>query len=207
MATKKAQDELGERLEMRYVPLRTAVLWEKNPKQHDMGAIIQSIEQNGFVDPPKFDSALGAIVFGNGRTHALQLMVRNQQDRPRGIVEVDGEWHVPVIFGIDADSQAAAVRFAIDHNNLTLLGGNFGPNDLLRMYDENLYREALRGLADEDMLPITVDGEDLEALFAALPKEREEPVAPDQFASYGEDIAVEHQCPKCGYQWSGGKAA
>jgi ParB-like chromosome segregation protein Spo0J len=25
---------------------------------------------------------------------------------------------------------------------------------------------------------------------------------PDDFQSYGEDIATEHQCPKCGYKWS-----
>jgi len=26
--------------------------------------------------------------------------------------------------------------------------------------------------------------------------------SPDDFQSYGEDIATEHQCPKCGYKWS-----
>jgi len=29
-------------------------------------------------------------------------------------------------------------------------------------------------------------------------------MAPDDFAEYGEDIDTEHQCPKCGYRWSGG---
>lgn len=33
-----------------------------------------------------------------------------------------------------------------------------------------------------------------------------EPVAsPDDFPEVGEGLEVEHQCPKCGYQWSGGK--
>lgn len=27
--------------------------------------------------------------------------------------------------------------------------------------------------------------------------------APESFASYDEDIETEHECPKCGYQWSG----
>jgi ParB-like chromosome segregation protein Spo0J len=27
--------------------------------------------------------------------------------------------------------------------------------------------------------------------------------SPDEFVEYGEDINTEHQCPKCGYQWSG----
>ncbi len=31
-----------------------------------------------------------------------------------------------------------------------------------------------------------------------------QPNAPEDFREYGEDIEIEHQCPKCGYQWSGG---
>jgi len=27
--------------------------------------------------------------------------------------------------------------------------------------------------------------------------------APDEFPAYGDDIDVEHRCPKCGYEWSG----
>lgn len=30
-----------------------------------------------------------------------------------------------------------------------------------------------------------------------------EPEAPEDFAEFGDDIATEHQCPKCGYKWSG----
>lgn len=33
-----------------------------------------------------------------------------------------------------------------------------------------------------------------------------EAVAPDDFASYDESIPIEHQCPKCGYKFSGGEA-
>lgn len=29
--------------------------------------------------------------------------------------------------------------------------------------------------------------------------------APDEFKEFDEDIETEHECPKCGYQWSGGK--
>jgi len=30
---------------------------------------------------------------------------------------------------------------------------------------------------------------------------------PDEFAEYGDDIETEHECPKCGYRWSGGELA
>jgi hypothetical protein len=28
---------------------------------------------------------------------------------------------------------------------------------------------------------------------------------PEEFKSYDENLATEHTCPKCGYEWSGGK--
>jgi hypothetical protein len=28
---------------------------------------------------------------------------------------------------------------------------------------------------------------------------------PDDFGEVDEDIDTEHECPKCGYKWSGGK--
>jgi hypothetical protein len=33
----------------------------------------------------------------------------------------------------------------------------------------------------------------------------DEPQAPDDFGSIDENIETEHECPKCGYKWSGGK--
>lgn len=30
-----------------------------------------------------------------------------------------------------------------------------------------------------------------------------EPEAPSEFPAFGEDIATDHCCPKCGYRWSG----
>ena len=26
---------------------------------------------------------------------------------------------------------------------------------------------------------------------------------PQEFSEYGEDIATEHRCPRCGYEWRG----
>lgn len=80
---------------------------------------------------------LEALVHGNGRTEALERMRKAGKEPPRGIgVLDDGEWAVPVIFGVDAASKAAAVAFAIDHNNLTLLGGNLKIEDVLGIWDE-----------------------------------------------------------------------
>lgn len=157
----------GERLELRYIRLDQAVLWDDNPKQHDLGALAAAIRRYGFQDPPKFDATLGALVYGNGRTHALTWMRRQHEPLPRGILrDQEGHWYLPVKFGLDLESQAVARAFALDHNNLTMAGGEFSPLDIGRMWDQGAYNQMLRGLSDEGLLPVTVDDEDLALLDA-----------------------------------------
>jgi hypothetical protein len=43
----------------------------------------------------------------------------------------------------------------------------------------------------------------LDGLLAGLDAAPETPAAPEDFTSYDEDLATEHECPKCGYSWSG----
>jgi hypothetical protein len=88
------------------------------------------------------------------------------QELPRGLA-VDPEsqeWLVPVLFGVDAESQMAAQAYAVDHNNLVLSGGNFTVADLVGLWDESEYARILTGLAQEQMSPITVSADDLDAL-------------------------------------------
>ena len=62
---------------------------------------------------------------------------------------------------------------------------------------------------DVDQLLQDVEaGVDLSALFSddeleALMKDATR-AAPDEFAEVDETLPVEHHCPKCGYEWSGG---
>jgi hypothetical protein len=118
-----------ERLRLEYVPLATVALWDKNPKRHDVGGIIEAIQTYGFKDPPKYEPALnegkGGIVAGNGRIICLQMMKAEGMPRPRGIDETADDWAVPVVFGVDAESEAAAEAYAVDHNNLTMAGGDY----------------------------------------------------------------------------------
>lgn len=63
------------------------------------------------------------------------------------------------------------------------------------------------GLLRAELVELKVDGYaldltgfDAESLATLLAS----PEAPGEFGAYGEDIPTEHQCPKCGYRWSGG---
>jgi hypothetical protein len=160
-------------LRLEYVPLSQVILWDRNPKLHDIGGLVESIKRHGFKDPLKFEPALndgeGGIVEGNGRGQALEAMHRQEPDKPpRGIdvIKDTGEWAVPVLFGVDAESEQAAEAYGVDHNNLTYMGGE-GVNlwDLARMWDHEAYLGLLSDLAEGEVLPISISGDDLDALL------------------------------------------
>lgn len=183
-----------ERLELRYIPLAQARRWDENPKRHDLDALVRSIETHGFGDPPKLDSTLGALVYGNGRTEALERMRQAGNEPPRGIgVTEDGDWAVPVIFGVDAESRAAAVAFAIDHNNLTLLGGGLAAEDLLQIWDEKALQRVLAEVPDAGGLLASLDAGDVDAL---LQGPSYEPVSADEQSRLDEKAPL--TCPECG---------
>lgn len=187
-----------ERLELRYVPLVQAKLWDENPKLHDLEALVRSIETHGFGDPPKYDATLGALVYGNGRTEALERMRQEGQQPPRGIgVLEDGGWAIPVIFGVDALSRAAAVAFAIDHNNLTLLGGSLGVHDLLAIWDEEKLVKVLEETPDAGRLLASLEPEDVDTLLGGPDFD---PASEDEQSRLDQKKKV--TCPECGHEFA-----
>ena len=157
----------GEQLSLRYIPLSAARQWDRNPKKHDLQALTESIKTHGFRDPPSYDIQLDAFVEGNGRTEALQWMASHGEDCPRGIaIDVQtGEWCMPVLFGVDARSRLAAERYGIDHNNLTMAGGDFTALDMAKVWTP-AYIDILKDLGQAKLLPVSVDGDDLDTLIA-----------------------------------------
>lgn len=192
-----ASAESNERLELRYIPLAQARRWDDNPKRHDLDALVRSIETHGFGDPPKYDATLEALVYGNGRTEALERMRQADKEPPRGIgVLDDGEWAVPVIFGVDAESHAAAVAFAVDHNNLTMLGGSLKLEDLLAIWDEEGLRHLLESSPDARSLLASMDGNDLDSLLGGPSFE---PVGESDQPRLDEKAMI--TCPECGHEF------
>lgn len=188
-------------LRIEYVPLDDILLWDRNPKMHDIGALLESIWRYGFVDEPKYDAALGAIVFGNGRLMALAQGRAAGREPPRGIkLDPGGAWLVPIKFGVDQSSSAEAEALGVDHNNLTMAGGDFTAIDMARAWNGQ-YLDLLRALADQEVRPVTVSDEALAALAAAVRHD----LPPGEFTEFGDDIPIDHVCPKCGYRWSGGE--
>ncbi|NJL28743.1 MAG: hypothetical protein HC897_13045 [Thermoanaerobaculia bacterium] len=186
-----------EKLELRYIPLDQARRWDDNPKKHDLPALIKSIETHGFGDPPKYDAALGALVTGNGRTEALEQMRAEGKVPPRGIAVLEGgQWAMPILFGVDAASRAAAVAFAIDHNNLTLLGGGLGFTDLLAIWDEQGLQKVLADVPDASKFLASLDSQDLDSLIHGPSFE---PAALDDQSRLDQNKMI--TCPECGHEF------
>lgn len=172
----------GEVLTLRYIALGEVRQWERNPKKHDVGAIWKSIQQHGFKDPPKYEPKLnggGGIVEGNGRSHVLAEMQRAGEAPPRGITATKEDWLIPVLFGVDAASERAAEAYGVDHNNLVLSGGDFSAFDISKLWDETAYAALLTDLAQFEALPMSVDGDDVDALIQQLAN----PPAPSRSSS------------------------
>lgn len=165
---------------IKFLPINEAykLRWDENPKEHDIGSIAESISRHGLVELPKFDATLGSIVAGNGRIEALVMMHRTNHEPPRGIVvDDDGTWLVPVLYGVDATSADEAIAYAIDSNNLVLAGGDFTPLQAAKMWKTGIYEVKLIELALRGVSPVSVRADDLDALIRLRERQDDEAAA------------------------------
>jgi hypothetical protein len=158
-----------------WIPVQRAVqlLWSENPKLHDVGLLVQSIEKHGFQELPRYDinlpnvsGGMGAIKAGNGRIETLAAMERDAMSLPRGLAQEKESkaWVMPILMGTDVDSVNAARAYAIDSNNLTMSGGDYSLLDILKLWKSDDYIKLLNDLAQDDSLPVTIDGDAMDWL-------------------------------------------
>jgi hypothetical protein len=185
-------------LQIRYVRLADAVLWDRNPKKHDMGGIITSIRLHGFRDAPIYDATLGAIVAGNGRTTALAQMREGGEGAPHGVVvDRNEEWWLPMQFGIDARSREQAEAFGLDHNLLTATGGDLGFTELVGLFDHDRLVEVLQSSVEANVQVVSLDPDDLEALLR--------PPVPSEGHELGREVSAGITmvtCPERGHRFA-----
>lgn len=144
--------------------------WPDNMKRHDIPTVMASIRENGYRDPVGYDRTLNAIVEGNGRVEALVTMYdEDRDDPPDGVVWTPRTWKIPVIVGMDAKTVQDAIRYAIDHNNTTVMHAGADAADVLKLWDLREYAAVLKQL---DEKPVTF-GEDDDALLQQLLTEPE----------------------------------
>ena len=153
--------------------------YDRNAREHppeQVAALARSITEFGFT-VPLLVAEDGEIIAGHGREMAA---------RELGMAEV------PVIVARGwTEEQRRAYRIA---DNALALGSEWN-DDLLRVEIAALREDEF------DLGLLALDPADLERL--SLPVEAAEVEAPEEFKEFGEDVETDHQCPKCGYKWSG----
>ncbi len=96
----------------------------RNPKQHDIGAILQSMARFGFGEPGLLDERTGRLVAGHGRLEALHALRIAGEDPPDGVeIAPDGHWCMPVVEGWRSTDDDEAEAMGVALNRITERGG------------------------------------------------------------------------------------
>ncbi|RRR70195.1 MAG: hypothetical protein EI684_13700 [Candidatus Viridilinea halotolerans] len=119
-----------------YTPLSTLLRAPRNPKQHDLAALRQSLARWGFTQPLAIDERTGALVEGHGRLDVLQALQREGAPPPARVKSKGNEWLVPVVRGLAFTSDQEAEAYLLAANQLTIAGG----------WDEGLLAETIASL-------------------------------------------------------------
>ena len=109
---------------------------DKNPKDHDVGAIYQSMKRFGFVAFPLVNSTTDKLLAGHGRLKTLHMIKSEGEFVPANIeVDKDGEWLVPCLYSASIENEAEAQAYLLADNRLVEIGG-YNNIDLLDSLQE-----------------------------------------------------------------------
>ena len=164
------------------------------------------------MEPIKIDPSLnkgkGAIVGGNGRIEALLQMHESGMNAPRGIAIADGNWLVPVIFGVNAKNEDEAIALSIDLNWSVVEGGNFSALDATRLFDSDKLLEQLQDLSTHNEMITAIDSSDLDFLVEQLAQMENSELdfqGIDKIADENQDEdrsnSKKIKCPNCDFEW------
>ena len=153
------------------VDVRKLDVHPDNPRQGDIGAIVVSIEENGWYGTLVAQRSTNRVLAGN---HRLQAAIAAD------IKEVPVYW-------VDVDDAQAKKILLADNRTSDLAS-----------YDDFQLLEILQNLDAEDhgLIGTGFDNEDLDNLLKDLDND-----GPSQFQQFGTDLETDHTCPKCGYEF------
>ena len=189
--------------EVRWLDIASVELLPGNAKDHDIGAIVSSIAQFGFLDPVGLNTATGHAFDGNGRLEALRRMKLSgyvgkdgaeMRGPPEGVREAGGAWLAPFWrFEVLAEREQAVV---VALNKTNELGG----------WDYDVLSQVLQNLATtpDGLAGTGFSREDLDSIMAAHTAD----VSGAGFQEQGDSLAdgVEYvTCPACGHKFLKGE--
>lgn len=142
---------------------------KRNPKDHDIGAISESLKRAGYVEPVVIDERTGRLVAGHGRVETLEALKRDKAEAPAGVRDDGGEWLVPVMRGWASESDSQAEAYLLASNRTTELGG----------WNQEQLEGMLKDLASQGELEGSgYDGDDIDQMLHATAGEDDLPGEP-----------------------------
>lgn len=117
-------------ISVEYINLDDIIQADNNPKDHDLGALYQSMKRFGFTEPIMINEHTGKLLAGHGRLQALKMIKDAGEPAPDRVEVDDTVWKVPVIKGISIENLAEAQAYLLADNRITELGG-WKPMDLM----------------------------------------------------------------------------
>jgi hypothetical protein len=177
-----------------------AMAHPKNPKEHDLPALVESFQRFGFVAPPTIDEKTKTMVAGHGRCEALASMRSDGHEAPGGVEVVGVDWRIPVIRGVSFKSDIERDAYVLADNQHVMNGGwNF---ERLTGFLVDLGESGYQGLG--------FPANELDSLlgnYAPEPDDRPDDSngdpSPDGFVRHDINVKTTYCCPKCSYEWSG----
>lgn len=151
----------------------------RNPRIGDVSKIKESIEVNGFYGALIAQLSTGYVLAGNHRLKAAREL---------------GMAALPVLW-VDCDGETAT-RILLADNRTSDVGE----------YDDLQLAELLQQVTNDQgsLVGTGYSPVDLDGLLDALKVDSVDDVEPpEDFDEYGADLETDHQCPQCGYEWSG----
>lgn len=164
------------------IALEALIPYARNARKHSDEQVAQlaaSIREFGFNAPVLVDAENG-IIAGHGRVLAARKL---------------GLESVPCLrLNHLSDTQRRA--YILADNRLAELGGG---------WDEEMLGIELSDLreTDFDLDLVGFDGAAIERFLNPPEPQQANVESPEDFPEVDESIKTEHQCPKCGYAWSG----
>lgn len=161
-----------------WIKAETLKPYEGNSRKHPQEQIEKikaSLVRFGWINPILIDE-FNRVMAGHGRLQAGKEL---------------GHEKVPCL-KVSGLSEAEFKAYVIADNRLAELAE----------WDDAILLKELQGLKDAGEIEAT--GFSLDSL-EKLMEESAEPSAPSEFPDAEEGMKTEHECPKCGYKWSGGQ--
>lgn len=182
---------------VRLSDLRPAV---RNPKEHDLPSLVESIQRYGWTNPILVCGRTERIAGGHGRLAALVHLKENGDPLPDGLVlDDDGEWCVPVSRGWSSRNDAELEAYIVLDNQLTIAGG----------WNDRVLAEMLHDLnaADPSLFDaIGFTADEMDDLFKTVDPERFDQ-DPDALPSRDTSGAADRDDDEDGPEEGGGRAA